>query len=507
MQHDVNYMQIQLIIDNRLRISLESLPNEVFSKLRIAFTHYNPMRAKLERMGVRGYALHKEPRVIETWRVEQLYLTFPRGGLTRLWDILEKYGLDIQVIDKRTKGNGPKGIPKSNITLRPFQEDIIQTCIETENCVVRSPTGSGKTTCAIALASKINLPTLVIVWTGGLFDQWIDRVQKELGLDINEIGMIRSGKISIKPITIGMQQTLVKHADKLKNKFGLVIVDEVQKNAAKTFMEVIDKFNSKYRIGISADEHRKDNKEFLIYDIFGGIGIDIKQEDLITQKYIHDVEIRVVPTDFEADWYKDLFLPEYSDNVPKHISDARLLSFNKLTNEMMNNVTRSKLAIQLAMDEIENGNQVILLSHRREWCKHIVADLLANSIECGEMLGGKESEKEYNETLYNLKNGKLRAAVGTFQAIGQGIDLPSISVGICCSPIANSSDGKPFFTQVRGRLCRISKGKESARLYYLYDGNIYTNRPIKNLIKWNKKVIFQKDAAWISGSEWLRSHK
>jgi superfamily II DNA or RNA helicase len=497
-------MKISLIVDNRLRLPLDIQP-KLIEKLKDAFTHFNLMRLKLEKMGVRGWALHREPRFIETWKIEDGMLTFPRGGISKVYDILEDNGFEIDIIDLRSIGEGLRGIPKSQIILRPFQEEIVRTCIKIENCVVRSPTGSGKTTSALALAGELNLPTLIIVWTGGLFDQWVKRAEVELGLDNSEIGIIRSGKIRIKPITIGMQQTLTKCKAELRNTFGLIIADEIQKDAATTFMDVIDSFPAKYRIGFSADEHRKDKKEFLIYDIFGNAAIDISQDKLISNGYVHDVEVRVVLTKFVANWYNELFENDYQGNIPKHIMNARLKAFDKLSNEMMNDEERTSLAIQIAMNEINMGKQVILLSHRREWCNRLCNKLQSNNIECGQMLGGVESQKEYTKTLEGLLNGTLKATVGTYQAIGQGIDLPSVSVGICCSPIANSVDGKPFFSQVRGRLCRVSKGKDGARLYYLYDENVYSSRPIKNLIKWNKSVFIQKDAALIRACEWLKN--
>lgn len=504
-RHDAGMDQVRVVVDNRIRVRCSDLPAEAIIALKKEFDHWNPARAKLEAMGVRGYALHKEPKFISSWKLEGDEFSIPRGGIGRLRGVFEEFGIPRKVIDARTDGTGPRGIPEHRITLRPFQQDLVDKVITQQNCVVRSPTGSGKSTAALGLASAVGLPTLVIVWTGGLMDQWVRRVESELGLHGDEIGIIGGGKHRIRSVTIGMQQSLVKCADELSDTFGMVIADELQRFSSSTFFAVIDKFKSKYRVGLSADEHRKDKKEFLIYDLFGDVAVDVDQDSLIDGGYVHDVEVRVIPTDFDAPWYHELFGEDYRNrNIPQVLYEARMRAFDRISNEMMVDPARGQLAVQIADDEIKAGHQVVLLSHRREWCRRLDADLSAKGIRCGQMLGGIDSKEEYDRTLHSLLDGSLRAAAGTYQAIGQGIDIPSVSVGICCSPLANSADGKPFWSQVRGRLCRTSAGKQGARLYYLLDWNVYGSKPLKNLMRWNNRVVIRDGAAWIDAKDWLK---
>jgi superfamily II DNA or RNA helicase len=62
-------------------------------------------------------------------------------------------------------------------------------------------------------------------------------------------------------------QTIVKKDDlsEIKNKFGLIIIDECHHIPAKTFREGIVNFNSKYIYGFTATPKRKNNDEKLIY--------------------------------------------------------------------------------------------------------------------------------------------------------------------------------------------------------------------------------------------------
>ena len=106
----------------------------------------------------------------------------------------------------------------------------------------------------------------------------------------------------------------------------------------------------------------------------------------------------------------------------------------------------------------------------------------------GQPKGCPESSAELERSAAGLRSGQLRCAVGTIQAIGTGVDLPSVSRGILGTPIMAN---RQLFGQVRGRLCRSAKGKSDALLYYLHDGDAFGDYPLRNLKKWNQTVTWQ----------------
>lgn len=478
------------MVDNRLRIPLAGLPMGVPEGLKGECEYSNPQYYKLRSMGKRWIA---EKPTIATWTEKNGVLSLPRGCTNVVREVFSRHGLEEPDWDDQRLGRLPSVQLEHDVQLWDHQEHVVDCASAVENCLVRAPTGSGKTTAAIALAARIGLPTLIVVWSGNLFDQWVERIHAETGLPKKSIGQIRGSKRKIGPITVAMQQTLYAnkaYTKKISKLFACVMCDEVQRFAARTFLDVIDVFPARYRIGWSADERRKDKKEFLIYDIFGKVAADVDSDVLVKKRLVHDVEIRIVPTKFHAQWY-----------VEQMKDDESNPDFVRLLDAMAQDKERTALVTQLARTEMALGHQVLALSHRREHALDIVRAEIQSGTQCGVMLGGPENAKDLDQAVQAMRKGTLRIAAGTYQAIGCGLDIPSVSRGIACTPIAAN---KQFVNQVRGRLCRIAKGKKDAALYYLWDELVFGLEPIAKLNRWNNKVrVLTRDSNWVSAEQFI----
>lgn len=367
---------------------------------------------------------------------------------------------------------------------------------------------SGKTTAVIGLLVELQLPTLVIVWTGSLLKQWVKRLKKELGLDDRDIGVIGGGKKTLRPITVAMQQSLNRmKADKwieVDETFGVVVCDEVHRFAASTFQKTIDRCTARYRVGISADETRNDGKEFLVYDMFGNVVADIDEERLIARGLIHDVKVRVVPTDFEAGWYVDQRRAMSEWLRDKEGKQPPAPDFNRLLDEMTVNDKRNDAAMRLVLDEWSRGQKSIAFSHRREHCERLLSKATANGMPAGVLLGGDEDEDTFDETVEMLERGELSFAAGTMGAIGTGLDLPSVARGVVATPITSN---RQFWGQVRGRLCRKAEGKTDALVYYLWDRNVFGASVLDNLRRWNRDVkVLDDSGRWVETKQYIKEN-
>lgn len=489
-----------MIIDNRVRIPTEALDPEVMRELQASFEHDNPHRDTLRRMGVPHWS---EPKLIVTWTREPplhttggKWLALPRGGSARAFGILEAAGVDVEIHDARVVGN-PVNLPASSRQLYPHQVRIVDAALELEQCAIRAPTGSGKTDALLALASRVGLPTLVCVPTRGLQQQWVERACDMMGLERRQVGVVSGGKFRLRPLTIAVQMSVAKLAarEEFRDYFGCLLMDEIHQAAAGTYFKAIDAMPARYRVGASADVRRKDRKEFLTGDLFGEVAVDVSRKDLVESGHVLDVEVRMVPTEFRAAWYG---VADVDDE-----SDDREIDFNRVLDEMQADGDRDMLAVGIVRDEVARGQQVLVMAHRREHVLKLASVISGLGCSTGTLLGGEESRSEFEAAIRGMRDGRVQVGVGTYKAIGTGIDLPRVGVGVAVTPIASNP---MFFAQVRGRLCRTAQGKTGARLYVVLDHEVFP-RHAKNLASWNAQALVLVGGQWVQARQWLRGHR
>ena len=124
------------------------------------------------------------------------------------------------------------------------------------------PTGSGKTVCIARISqmvAKDDWNVLIIVHRDELVRQTSSKL-KALNVDH---GIVASKFVNERPrakIQVTMIQTIARRLDRIKREFHLIIFDEAHLGAAKSYNKVIAKWQSAYRLGLSATPYRTDKK-------------------------------------------------------------------------------------------------------------------------------------------------------------------------------------------------------------------------------------------------------
>lgn len=478
---------VRIRVTNRLVLP-KGLSQELTERLQATSEHKNPAYGKAKAMGFWS----REPKVLRTWSMNRGALTLPRGRTNEIRKLCSELGLDCEFEDDREYGAAEWAgeFPAHCVELWDHQRTVVEAIIDKQQGLVRAPTGSGKTTAGIAAIAEAQLPTLVLVWTAGLVDQWVERISNELNMSENDIGIVGSGVERWRPITVSMQQTLARSKPKLKKAtqlFGMLMCDEVQKFAATTFLSVVDHFPSAYRIGLSADERRKDDKEFLIYDMFGRLIADVDRKELERKELVLPVLVRVIPTEFEAPWY-----------VNARADDDKHPDFTRLLEEVTRDQARNELVMKVML---EQTHPTLALTHRREHAMFVRSRMAAAGRACGLLLGGKENAPEFADTVQAMRTRSLVAAVGTYQAVGQGLDIKPAARALCTTPIHAN---RQFFGQVRGRICRQDTGKDDAELFYFWDQHVFGVQALQNLARFNdRKVVVKRGDTWVPVREYM----
>ena len=365
-----------------------------------------------------------------------------------------------EVIDQRATVT--TNIPFSG-KLRPYQEQFVDKAINAKGGVMVAATGAGKTVSGIALASRLQQRTLILVKSKDLATQWIDAIQQFTGIDIEKIGLIGNGKKTEgEKFTVGLTQTLSKRDLSLLN-YGLVIADECHNLPASQAFTVMNGLSCKYRYGLSATPQRRDNMEFMIHGAIGDVCAEIKQDQL-----------------------KGKVLPVYIKTI-KHDFNADVESWTEFLGVLVDDESRNLKIINHAINASKTMGTVILCAQVRhcELLESMCRDRDTNSL----VLHGQLPAKVRAERMARAQDAQL--IIGTLSLLSEGIDLPHLSALIFGAPVSAVIDKEnPAATrliQSIGRCRRPYPNKSKAYVLDIIDECGF------GISAWNKRgTIYQQ---------------
>jgi superfamily II DNA or RNA helicase len=514
---------IQVLIDSHLRLSKVQLKRAGISikKLVEPFEYANPDFWKKQRL---GFYTRETPRKISLVVTNDREILIPRGGWERLKKFMFLNRVKLEIVNNMISSTGPLGMiyaePKE-WTLNLDQLTASKMAFNFRQGLIKGSCGSGKTEILLHFISKTKEKTLVIVHTERLLKQWQEKAAERFFVEPKEIGLLYAKVKREKNFTIGLVRTVLNIMKKDKdfvNRWGCIVNDECHHSSATTFSELINNFPARYRIGATATLKRKDAKEVLVYDCFGSKAIqkgkrvsiqpkilfEITDDDLDRFGRIVPVDVIIIPTEFEFDLNLENRLEHEGFERPSKMSAiaavkkwakqtsyaGSLNSYGDMLDEMTRDRYRQARILEYLLPQIKNKLPSLLFADRRESCLEMQAWLKRRKINCGRLMGGKNS-KEQDKTTAGLNSGELLCAVGT--TVGdEGLDIPRLSRGFGCTPTA-SNPGR--LTQQLGRFKRIFEGKTDAKYFYFWDKNV---RGLKGHAREVFRSVKQPHRVWYS---------
>ncbi len=167
---------------------------------------------------------------------------------------------------------------QSSILLRDYQQRALDAWIISGRCgVIVLPTGSGKTILGIKAISLLNTPAIVVAPTIDLMNQWRSKLKEEFKVDI---GVLGGGEQEIRAITVSTYDSAYIHAERLGNRFGLIIFDEVHHLPAEGYRHIAEMFASPFRMGLTATYEREDGLHTELNRLVGGKVFETKVNEL-----------------------------------------------------------------------------------------------------------------------------------------------------------------------------------------------------------------------------------
>ncbi len=115
-------------------------------------------------------------------------------------------------------------VPKDEIKLLPFQEKALDSWLKAgKRGTIVVPTGGGKTFIALKALATVKAPTIILVITEELMNQWYERITRHLGIRTGRLG---GGFNDVREVTVAIYNSAVNRIAEINDKFDLAIFDE-----------------------------------------------------------------------------------------------------------------------------------------------------------------------------------------------------------------------------------------------------------------------------------------
>ena len=376
-------------------------------------------------------------------------IRIPRGMRLQLLDMIGN--ADKIIIDKRSY-HGFSEINSAAIHYRPYQERAMTAMYQAEEGMLVAPAGSGKTVQGLSMIPLFGQPALWLTHTRALAYQALDRIEEFLpSMKGDDVGLLGDSKWKFgKWITVALIPTLVRRpaeVHEMRDRFGLVILDEAHHCPASTFLQVMSSLNPYFMYGLTATPYRRDKLENLMFQTIGPeiIRIPVAEVEAVGGIIMPKVLYRTVKSK-----------PVYGNNIQAILRD-----------NIVPNAKRNGLIVGDVLREATAGNYCVVMTDRKAHAE-ILYELISKGWENTGIATGDYTKKYVTEQAALLNNKEITVLVCTFALLGEGFDVPFLNRAFVTMPFR--AEGK--VEQLVGRIQRTADGKKDSIVYDYVDVDI-----------------------------------
>ncbi len=385
-------------------------------------------------------------------------------GVPQAWG-MERFGHLIEVEDRTTTGsyfasdctwpdpNHPA--VKDPEAQAKFIADMYDAAKGHKRFIAMAPTGTGKTVVGAMTAAWLGRKTLVLSHMDRINAQWISTFRDMLGVPVSRIGEMQGGKCTYhdKDVVIGTLQTVAREPLRFPPDFyagfGTIIFDEVHRCGAPVFSQAVWQFPAAYRIGLTAQIHRKDGAETIFTKHIGPVRVTSEQQAL--------------PIEVWPRWYSSRRAP-WGDS---HGARIKCLTQDEQRNRVLVKIIMRMHAAGrntlIVSETVAHLQRLMAMCARAGMPKSDVGQFTATVHEKKkERVGGRTQDvlrtrKQSGAALEHVKATK-QMLFATYGMIKEGVDVPRLDGGVDATPRTDA-------LQLIGRLRRPHPGKRSPILW------------------------------------------
>ena len=363
--------------------------------------------------------------------------------------------------------------PAVSLTPYPHQTEALDAWTTAgRRGVVVLPTAAGKTYLAQLAMEATPRSTLITVPTLDLMHQWYAHLVA--AFPGAEVGLLGGGSHDRTPILVATYDSAAIHAERLGNRYGLLICDECH-HLPSDFNRVIAEYAiAPYRLGLTATPDRADGRHSDLDQLLGPVVYFRTAEELAGQALAHHevVQIKVKLGQEERDRYNALM-----QTRNQFLQDANI---------WLSSIQGWQRFVQ-ASAQSQAGRRA-MLAHREakaialgtDGKLRVLADLIAQHYPEQTLIFTNDNAtvyrisqnflipalthqtpvKERHEILQRFREGQYRVLAAS-HVLNEGVDVPEASIAILLSGSGSSRE----YIQRLGRVLRRSRQDKRAILY------------------------------------------
>ncbi|NLV11159.1 DEAD/DEAH box helicase [Halomicrobium mukohataei] len=363
---------------------------------------------------------------------------------------------------------------ESTYELRDYQQAALDAWRDSgDRGVLELPTGSGKTVVGIAAMEALATPTLVVVPTIDLLDQWQSELEREFDCEIGRMG---GGEQRVADVTVATYDSAYLRADELGDRFGLVVFDEVHHLGGEGYRDIARLLAAPARLGLTATFERPDGAHEVVAELIGDLASRIAVDELAGD-HLADYDIKriaVALTESERATYErhqETFTSylqrssitmrsgsDYQELVKRSGTDPEAreaLLAKQRAREVMMNADRKVERLATILDRHRDDRVIVFTAHT-DLVYRLSERFLLPAIT------HETGADERREILERFREGTYSRIV-TANVLDEGIDVPDANVAVLLS----GSGSEREFTQRLGRILRPKRDGDRAILYEL----------------------------------------
>ena len=356
--------------------------------------------------------------------------------------------------------------------LRPYQAEAVAAWREAgDRGVVELPTGAGKTVVAIDAIATLGVPTLVVVPTIDLLEQWRRELETEFDVAVGQFG---GGEQTQAPITVSTYDSAYLRAEDVGGDFGLVVFDEVHHLGGAGYRDAARLVAAPARLGLTATFERPDGAHEVVAELVGSKVYEAAVDDLagehLADYEIRRIEVALGPEEREAyedaqgtfvDYLKRSNLSlntgsDYRKLVMRSGNDpearAALLAKQRARRIMMN--ADAKVETLGRLLDRHRDDRVIVFTAHTDLVYRLSERYLLPAIT------SETGAAERRGILDRFRDGTYARVVAA-NVLDEGVDVPDANVAV----VLAGSGSEREFTQRLGRILRPKSDGGRALLY------------------------------------------